>query len=177
MTATDNVYADLLVSFGASLEQTSKDKSGSMFITDHKTKVVDFDKFKDDVCNTIKPTEQPCSCDALYMSPTTNELFLIEFKNGKIDSGVKKQLRFKILDSLLMLLEKLDKIIEFTRDHLSFILVYGETSNKEQVRISSFRLGKMEINFGIDRFERIYFKKVFAYSNAEFDEEFSKLYA
>lgn len=79
-----------------------------------------------------------------------------------------------------------------SRNHAEFILVYNETKNdgikdeKEEGRLQEsesrveigkyfHRKGKKHfIRFGLERFERLYFQRVFTYTEAEFEDEFVK---
>jgi hypothetical protein len=184
-----DIYAQMLDEFGDTLEQTSKDsdeeinpQGRGVFMTSNKKKVVNFDKFKDSVVARYAPDNSPASCDALYMQ-SENEWFLIEFKNGKIDKEKVFQVRGKIFQSLLLLTEKLDKTICFTRENLNFILVYNETipdENIQRAAVGKFLYdlaGDPEFRpFGFDGLQKLYFKEVHAWTRKQFDSNFVKRY-
>jgi hypothetical protein len=189
-----DVYAQMLDEFGDTLAQTSKDsdeeinpQGRGVFMTSNKKKVVNFDRFKDSVVAKYAINNGPNSCDALYMQ-SENEWFLIEFKNGKMSGKKVSQVRRKIFQSLLLLTEKLDRTICFTRENLNFILVYNEdmlgenTPDEDTQRValgnslykptdgSEFR------PFGLDGLQKLYFKEVYAWTKKEFDLNFVKRY-
>jgi hypothetical protein len=139
----------MLDEFGDTLEQVSKDsdeevnpEGRGVFMTSNKEKVVNFDKFKDSIAKKYALKNSPNSCDALYMQ-FEDKWFLIEFKNGKIDKEKVFQVRGKIFQSLLLLTEKIDRTIGFTRENLNFILVYNE--NIPRVDIGNFLYKKLII--------------------------------
>jgi hypothetical protein len=180
-----DIYNQMLDKFGATLKRLSIDsdekknpKGRGVFMTSCKTKAVNFDRFKDSIARKYELSTCPRSCDALYLRPE-NEWFLIEFKNGKIN---KFEIRGKIFESLLLLTEKLDKTIAFTREKLTFILVY----NKDTAKIDAARIGlgnqlfknsnSKFFPFGLDGMKKLYFKEVYAWTKEEFDSNFVKKY-
>jgi hypothetical protein len=171
-----NIYAQMLDEFGDTFERTSESDSQSIFMTKSQKRAVNFDKFKDSVVKKHTPKNKPRSCDALYRH-SENEWFLIEFKNGKIK---KREIMEKIFESLLLLTEKLDKTIGFTRKNLTFILVYNEDISKEDetrrgLVKSIYKLTNSQFfPFGFDDFEKIYFKEVYEWNKKEFDSNFVK---
>ncbi|GHT61350.1 hypothetical protein FACS1894109_19830 [Spirochaetia bacterium] len=188
--AIETVYHDMLARFGDTLEKTSEDvnKPGNSvqsgrYMTACRKPVVNFDKFKGEFIRGMALPEAPLSCDAFYMS-ASGELFLIEFKNGRIEAKKNFEIKVKIFESLLILLEKLDKTIEFTRRNLTFILVYNEDISHGQSQFDNtdgllaiqhniFALSRSPmIRFGLHRFKNIYFKEIYTYSRAEFEANF-----
>jgi hypothetical protein len=183
-----DIYYQMLDEFGDTLEQLSADtdekanpKGRGVFMTSSKKKAVNFDKFKESIAAKYALNNSPASCDALYMQ-SENEWFLIEFKNGNIDKEKVFQVRGKIFQSLLLLTEKLDKTIGFTRGNLNFILVYNENIVKNTARIS---IGNSLYNLagnskffplGFDGLQRLYFKDVYVWNKKEFDSNFIKKY-
>jgi hypothetical protein len=175
-----DIYYQMLDKFGDTLEQLSKDtdeeakpKGRGVFMTSSKKKAVNFDKFKDSITAHYALSISPNSCDALYMQ-SENEWFLIEFKNGRIDKEKVFQIRGKIFQSLLLLTEKLDKTIGFTRDNLNFILVYNE--NIARIDIGNYLYNLTDNSkffpFGFKGLQRLYFKDVYVWSREEFDSNF-----
>lgn len=53
-------------------------------------------------------------------------MIFIEFKNGIISQTVNYELRLKIYESLLILLDIINENISFSRKKISYILVYNE---------------------------------------------------
>jgi hypothetical protein len=176
----EKIYADLLVCYGETLEKTSEDINkppDQKFMTSCKTMVVNIDKFKNDFVKKMGLNRVPMSCDALCMiSPS--EFFLIEFKNGVIDDLKNYEIKVKIFETLLILTEKLNKTIQFTRDHVTFVLVYNEAVlQKFYIHKKVFsRTSDFKVDMGLGRLEKIYFKSVNVYSKAEFETHFVSRY-
>jgi hypothetical protein len=183
-----DIYNQMLNEFGDSFEQLSKDsdeeanpQGRGAFMTSSKKQAVNFDKFKGCIAAKHKVNNCPNSCDALYMQ-SESEWFLIEFKNGTIDEKKIFQVRGKIFQSLLLLTEKLDKTICFTREKLNFVFVYNEDKADEntartKIGKSLYALGKSKFfPFGLEGLQRLYFKEVYVWNKAEFDSNFVKKY-
>jgi hypothetical protein len=179
----------MLDEFGDTFEQISEDsdekinpRGREIFMTSSQKRAVNFDKFKENIAAKYKVQSSPGSCDALYMH-SGNEWFLIEFKNGNIDKEKVFQIRGKIFQSLLLLTEKLDKTIGFTRVNLSFILVYNENTQKADT--SRISVGKSLyaltnnsnfVPFGLEGLQKLYFKEVCVWDKKEFESNFVKKY-
>jgi hypothetical protein len=166
----------MLGDYGETLEKTSEDVNKSpaeRFMTSCKKIVVNIDKFKSDFVKNMRLSQVPKSCDALCMT-SPDEFFLIEFKNGIIDDLKNYEVKTKIFETLLLLTEKLDRTIQFTRENLTFILVYNEdVSHKFYIHGRVFsRTADFKLDMGLARFEKIYFKSVNIYSKAEFESNF-----
>jgi hypothetical protein len=177
----------MLDRFGETLEGISKDTNkapgdSGRYMTSSHAKAVNFDKFKNEYIKNLQLPEAPLSCDA-FIKTNTNEWFLIEFKNGKIEVRKNFEIKVKIFESLLILLDKLNKTIEFSRDNLNFILVYNENvahgltqfnnMGFDAIQTKLFSLANSrKIRFGLRRFQNIYFKKVFTYSKTEYENNF-----
>ena len=142
-------------------------------MTESQIRAVNFDKFKDSIARKHKLERSPSSCDALYMR-SENEWFLIEFKNGKIDKEKIYQVRGKIFNSLLLLTERFNKTIGFTRKNLNFILVYNEKTARIDIGNSLFKLAGSSKFFplGLAGLQKLYFKEVSAWTKEEFDSNF-----
>lgn len=129
----------------------------------------------------------PCSNDALYFGKD-NKIFFVEFKNGVLDERPRRNFNIckKIYDSLLIFNDIVNKNISFCRGNLYFILVYNENKNKREAckteqeesskAIISKKIHKKAkkkfVRFGLDRFEKLYFKEVFTYTESEFEDAF-----
>jgi hypothetical protein len=176
----EKTYSDMLACYGETLEKTSEDMHKPMaerFMTSCKKVVVNIDKFKIGFVKDMGLSQVPMSCDALCMiSP--GEFFLIEFKNGIIDDIKNHEIKVKIFETLLILMGKLDKTIQFTREHVTFVLVYNEDeAHKFYIHKKVFsRTTDFKVDMGLGRFERIYFKSVNVYSKAEFEIRFVSRY-
>jgi hypothetical protein len=176
------LYDELLRRFGDTIEQISIDKAHNKPMTDSQEKAVNFDKFieyykTNNFIDKERLNGMPTSCDALYLSKS-QELSLIEFKNGKIMAKKNYEIMLKALESLLILLEKLDETIKFARAHLTFILVYNYNNEKTgfeaiQNDVSSFAKERIVL-FGLNRFKKLHFKEVYTYTIEEFNEYLTK---
>lgn len=121
--------------FCKSLKEISTDTraSGNEYLTKILDTAIDFDYLMREYCKIIKepgPSSPPTSCDAL-IAKKDGRYILIEFKNGKIQS-IKKDVKRKMSDSSLCLLDILEKDVNFARDNFEFILVYNESRNKKE---------------------------------------------
>ncbi|MDR0305866.1 MAG: hypothetical protein LBI42_03400 [Chitinispirillales bacterium] len=182
----ENVYNEMLNDFHETLEKTSEDCTQHVNMTACQDDVVNIDKLKDSFVKNMKLTKAPKSCDALYMTPQ-DEFFMIEFKNGIIKGIENYEINVKIFETLLMLSEKFDKTIKYTREYMNFILVYNESVSHGEKQFEDTGIGLVQkpifkranthmIRFGIHRFKKLYFKDVFTYSKAEFEREFVSKY-
>lgn len=174
-----------------SLKELSKDDSDPSnikYMTESSVRVVDFDKVKRLYVNALAISEDNAySVDGLSL--TDNHLALIEFKNGNVNN---RNVKDKIRDSLLMFCDVTQTNINFTRQHMEFVLVYNEEKNRLPnqytrgvVQPSASRtfitkrlaqMGKQEIIlFDLARYKNLYFKDVHTYSQEEFEEYAQKL--
>ncbi|MDR2582813.1 MAG: hypothetical protein LBC75_04960 [Fibromonadaceae bacterium] len=174
---TEDIYNDMLEKFPSTFEKTSLDREKSEYMTSCQKEVVYFDQFKVDFMKTLLITDEKgfCkSCDAIYMTTSQKEFFMIEFKNGDFKNN---DIKIKILESLLLLSRKFPKT-NFMEGNMYFILVYNEDVRKQEqpkntdvknVSKHLFSSAKeREIRFGLNRFKKLYFKDVFTYSKTEF---------
>ncbi len=179
----------------STLKKTSLDDESmaKQYMTNAAVSVIHFDKVKKAYIRNLerKPEFLPCSSDALYIG-NGGKISFIEFKNGRVNGKQRNNVYQKVYDSLLIFCDITKVSVSFCRDHAEFILVYNEVKNDEikeekeegglqesesRVEIGKYfsRKGKKHfIRFGLERFERLYLKRVFTYTEAEFEEEFVK---
>ena len=173
----------------STFKETSYDKDGEEpgYMTDSQIQVINFDKVKDGYIKNLALSNTPCSNDALYFGKD-NKIFFVEFKNGVLDERPRRNFNIckKIYDSLLIFNDIVNKNISFCRENLYFILVYNENKNKREAckteqeesskAIISKKIHKKAkkkfVRFGLDRFEKLYFKEVFTYTESEFEDAF-----
>lgn len=172
----------------STLKETSKDiHDGVDFMTESEIEVVNFNGVKNDYIKDLHVSDTPKSNDALYVGKE-NKLVFIEFKNGKINDIKEFDIRRKIFDSLLILMDIIKETAAFTRNHLTYILVYNEERNSQNqknstnVQDSKSKLfigshfahkgGKKFIRFDLEKFEKLYFKEVYTYTEKEFEDNF-----
>ena len=175
-----------------SLRETSKynPNGNDSYMTNSDLKVVNFDLVKDKYIENLSLPKAAKSSDAFYFN-NLGEMYLIEFKSGRMDNKERRSIRLKVLESLLMLTDILKTGISYTRHNLSFILVYNETKNPigkvdeendlqdspSKVYIKKYFLEKPKkkfIRFGLSKFEKLYFKDVYTVSEDEFENKFVK---
>ncbi len=170
-------------------KETSYDKDGKEpgYMTNSEIQVINFDKVKDCYIKDMSLSSIPCSNDALYIGKN-NKIFFVEFKNGDLEKNKKMIFNVynKIYDSLLIFNDIVQRNISFCRENLYFILVYNESKNCSEERevtqedspkaMISKRIHskakKKFVRFGLDKFEKIYFKEVFTYTESEFENLF-----
>lgn len=179
---------DILNQAMCSLKDTSKDNHDGtdIFLTESMIPVVNFDIVKNEYIKELKVKEVPSSNDALYANG--EELFFIEFKAGDVPRKVY-DIRRKIFESLLIFTDIINIGISYTRANMSYILVYNEDKNplseteisemqdsQSRVDIGKYfwegKAKKHYIRFNLERFERLYFKKVYTVTQKEFEKRF-----
>ena len=173
----------------STFKETSYDKDSAepRYMTDSQIQVINFDKVKDCYIKDMALSNTPCSNDALYIGKD-DKIFFVEFKNGVLDKKPRRNFNIckKIYDSLLIFNDIVDKNISFCRENLYFILVYNENKNGNEEcemkqedssktlisKIIHHKAKKKFVRFGLDIFEKIYFKEVFTYTEKEFENIF-----
>lgn len=179
------IFKDNMTTF----KETSYDKDGKepRYMTNSEIQVINFDKVKNWYIKDMFLSSTPCSNDALYIGKD-NKIFFVEFKNGALEKNKKMIFNVynKIYDSLLIFNDIVHQNISFCRENLYFILVYNESKNSYEecetkqedspkAMISKFihnKAKKKFVRFGLDKFEKIYFKEVFTYTESEFENLF-----
>ena len=182
------IFKDCMTTF----KETSYDKDGKEpgYMTNSEIQVINFDKVKDCYIKDMSLTGKPCSNDALYIGKNS-KIFFVEFKNGNLEKNKQKIFNVynKIYDSLLIFNDIVHQNISFCRENLYFILVYNESKNCSEERetkqedspkaMISKRIHnkakKKFVRFGLEKFEKIYFKEVFTYTESEFENLFLSL--
>lgn len=167
----------------STLKETSKDDTTSSYMTDSALEVVNFDSVKDEYVKKLALYETPASADAFHVDG--GNLYLVEFKNGYMDALKIFEVRKKIFDSLLILLDIIKEQILFSRQTLVFILVYNENKNPDKndgfqvspsrayiANVFSQKGTEKFIRFNLQRFERLYFKEVWTVTEQEFEVQF-----
>ncbi len=162
------------------LKKTSKDdnsKDNSSFMTESELEVINFDKVAKEYAREYKIIGLPTSNDALFINLDGEDIF-IEFKNGKITPKTQYNVAQKIYDSILMLTDILDKNIRYTREHMSYILVYNAEKNSKGDIAEHFtkKGGNYFIKFNLERFKGYCFKDVYTYTKEEFSVHFVDKY-
>ena len=153
------------------LKKTSYDNSNKQYMTESTLNVCDFDNVAKDYCDNIKTKHCTSSVDAFYIDKN-NEMYLIEFKNGKVKpSEIKK----KIYETLLVMADILKTHISDTRESLNFILVSSKIKSSKKIREHvGDKATTNESEFDILKFKNIFFKEVFTLNQEEFENDFVK---
>lgn len=188
----DILDCDIFRNNKSSLKETSKDdadKKDIKYMTSLELEVIDFDGVKNDYIKDLKLKCTPTSNDALCIMD--NELYFIEFKNGKMDRKQLGDVKQKVYDSLLIFTDIINKGISYTRKNLNYILVYNkyhrpnpnekldkgevqESRAYDVIRKNVNKQGKMESDIFLLKqpFEGIHLKRVDAFTIEEFEEKF-----
>ncbi|MCI9050646.1 MAG: hypothetical protein HFI05_01780 [Lachnospiraceae bacterium] len=163
------------------------DDGKEKYMIESEIKVINFDAVKKEYMKDMGVSEVPCSIDALYTNDNENYYF-IEFKNGIVKPKIYN-IYNKIYDSLLIFNDITNSTISFCRKNVRFILVYNEEKNNQVIdkenssiqatpsknkiaKSFSNKAKKKFIMFGLEKFEKLYFKEVFTYTEKEFENEF-----
>jgi len=192
MTSLNNI--EIFTNNKATLKETSKSNhnGSATYMTESILNVVNFDAVKLEYVRDLSVFETPASNDALFFDNFDN-CYFIEFKSGYIDRKKTFEIRLKIFDSLLIFTDIVGSGVSFTRNKMSYILVYNEGKNPlpegmacgMQVSLSresiakyiiERRAKKKYIRFNLERFEGLYFKDVYTYTEDDFESEFVSKY-
>lgn len=173
------------------LKETSRDDSdisNVQYMTQSKLEVVDFDLVKRRYVNGLGLSED-CAASADAVLQRKDGISFIEFKNGKVNN---RNIKDKARDSLLLFSDITGKNITYTRENVDFIVVYNLEKNplpnqmererlqEEPSRIDIAnhflgRAGKELVCFDLERYEKLYFRKIHTYSKTQFEEYLKKL--
>lgn len=162
------------------LKKTSKDnnhKNNIEYMTNSKLPVINFDKVAKAYAREHNLKILLTSNDAVFLDENSNAIF-IEFKNGNISKEELDNVKQKLYESVLMLLDILDEKISYSRDNIRYILVYNGVKNS-RVSIGTHiaqKAGNHFIEFGLSRFKGLCLKDIYTYTKEEFEEKFVKLY-
>lgn len=178
-----------------SLYQATEDEpSGNM--VQSLLKVFSFDGIKEKYSGKFILYDTPSSNDALFYAKE-NDVYFIEFKNGRIDQYENGKIKFKFLESILMFLDIAKKDLDFTRKNVKYILVYNYDKNcneknynnpnkikevqysksSDKIVQSLMRLANIHlVRFDLARYINIYVKEVYTFTVDEFEENFIKRY-
>lgn len=173
--------------YKATLKKTSYDDHNKEYMTHSTLEVVNFDELKNQFQRELRGERPLCSNDALFENPD-GEIFMIEFKNGRLDKTEIYNLLRKNYDSVLIHMHYDKRDIRTIKENLNYILVYNEEKNQskegtnESISSSDSRkkigdtfASKAKDNFnlfGLGYFERYTFKKVYTLTQKQFEEQF-----
>lgn len=111
------------------LRDCSKDDHGNA-LSNIVDDVVDFDNVKKFYCDKhLNASYTILKSVDTYLEGNNNQIFLIEFKNAKIDQKQKHGLNLKLKDSLLILTDSFGFNLKDFQKRLNYIVVYSEEKN------------------------------------------------
>lgn len=157
----------------ATLKETSYDSDHNEYMTESGLVVVNFDNAKTLYMSRFKYPEDMKSVDALARGADDN-LYMIEFKNGRNIDGT--DIRLKIKDSVLILCDLCDKRLEDARTEIIFVLVI----NSSRVQLKAYdKIAIMEANItgiackfcGLNKSAGFLVKQVFIFDAGELENK------
>lgn len=111
------------------LRDCSKDDQGYA-LSNIADDVVDFDNVKKIYCaKHLNASYTILKSVDTYLEGNNDQIFLIEFKNAKIDQKQKHGLNLKLKDSLLILMDSFGFNLKDFQKRLNYIVVYREEKN------------------------------------------------
>lgn len=107
------------------LKDASKDDCNGEYMTESDLRTIKFDSVKVKYAKKYFPgkTHEYKSVDALLQ--TNDNVYFIEFKNGKLGGEERAEVREKLSNTLLLFSDILETTFSKFRDHSIFILVYN----------------------------------------------------
>lgn len=161
------------------LRKTSKDKNHKDtvdFMTQSKLSVVNFDAVAREYAKTHHLKMLPTSNDAVFIDD--NKIIFIEFKNGIMSKEERLKIKEKIYDSVLMLMDILDKKISYSRENIQYILVYNSEKNSRVAIGKSIAkmAGNHFVELGLAKFKGFCLKDVYTFTKEEFKRAFVDVY-
>ncbi|MDK8323171.1 MAG: hypothetical protein QP761_04630 [Campylobacter ureolyticus] len=164
--------------FKTTIKIISYDKNNCEYMSNSQHEAFNLDLAKDDFMqdlskNNIKCQHSLCSNDGIFKK--NNEVYFIEFKNGKIfdnknkiKNNCKKIIYYKILHSIFIFLSYTSR---YTKDKIHYILVYNKEKNSDRVisqKLNNYANNKKYI-LDLSFFER-YFKTINCYDKNDFEK-------
>lgn len=154
--------------------------------------VVSFDNVKKEFCKTFNKDETLMfSVDTILYNKRNNRVVMVEFKSGTLTKHVKRRIKSKLKDSILLLNHLLNKDLNYMQENMEFVLVYNLDSNPDSQQnlsdsdpldndgfyeLADELIGLAEeenIRFGLEAYEDIFVKKVHTYNVEEFKRYYS----
>lgn len=158
------------------LSKDDNDQANITYMVDSEQPAINFDKVKDCYAKLFESTQAPSSVDAILM--IKNGLAFVEFKNGKLNNEEKRNINFKLRDSLLMFCDIMRCTLKRTRLMVDFVLVYNQEKNPSS-KTSSYQnienyVGNLAneriARFQLAKYRGIYFRNIYTVSVADFNE-------
>lgn len=167
----------------SSIKKCSKDTSqdNDEYLVDNDYRVIDFDKLKELFCKecletTLVGVVKSVDC---YLELDDGGIILIEFKNGEVTKSIRGDLKVKLKDSLLILLEAFGKSLGDTRKNVTYMVVYNKEknkwTNKELKEKMAKKSGKRFVRYGLSKFSNTVVKDVATITQYEFQRYWKKI--
>ena len=143
--------------------------SNNEYMTNSDDIVINGDILKDIYNSKYNFNNRPKSADAIYKFENGN-IYIIEFKNGKINNKEKLDIFKKAYDTFLILLDiGLIKNLDYSRNYAAYIVVYNKLKNDEPNKDNIYKyftknaLTYKEYKFkDLNTLQEILFKESFA---------------
>ena len=154
--------------------------------------VVSFDNVKKEFFKTFNKDETLMfSVDTILYNKRNNRVVMVEFKSGTLTKHVKRRIKSKLKDSILLLNHLLNKDLNYMQENMEFVLVYNLDSNPDSQQnlsdsdpldndgfyeLADELIGLAEeenIRFGLEAYEDIFVKKVHTYNVEQFKRYYS----
>ncbi|ASJ22232.1 hypothetical protein [Brachyspira hampsonii] len=151
--------------------------SNNEYMTDADNIVINGDILKDIYNSKYNFNNRPKSADAVYKFENGN-IYVIEFKNGKINNKEKLDIFKKAYDTFLILLDiGIIKNLNYSRNYATYIVVYNKLKNDEPNKDNIYKyfaknaLSYKEYKFkDLNTLQEILFKESFACTKENFNE-------
>ena len=149
------------------LKDISKDTQNNEWMTESSIQAVYFDDVMIDYTKPLHLVKKLRSVDALY--DNENELFFIEFKNGRLNKGDIYEVMQKIYDTILVYGDITSKTLKDIRSKSTFILVINGKKNEKIKMVAPYKRKSSDSIFEeINYFENYCFKDIVVYTKEEF---------
>lgn len=168
-----------LKKYETTLKETSKSEpeSGEIsYMTESQVKAIHFDHVVHDYVREFHLSKIPAFNDALLEQ--SGEYYFMEFKSGSLrDRKKMSEVKRKIYESLLIFCDICKTTISFSRQHMTYVLVYEPEKNQQALTGIMNAVGNLAKRpadiFGLQgQFKNVYFKEVHVLSGAELDHNF-----
>lgn len=188
--------------FRSSITECSYSDANSISMINDRREVFNFDDIKKEyqklfpkkICGELN------SNDVLFENE--GKWFFIEFKNGVIDNIKNTNIKYKIYDSILILLDILNCDLEFCRNNVSYILIFNEQTINDphysrqfdrEVYLKCYEMNPSNAfesivanvntlagnfgrpQFGLGKFENFIFNKVYTIPKFKYHELMNKI--
>ena len=183
-----NTSSEIFVNNISNLHEVSKDNSvvPKVYMTSSTKQCFSFDNIKSDFTVLNKISQQPRSADALFVDDNGDYIAFIEFKNGALTSKDVFKIHEKMYSSNIILSNIINKSTDYIKNNVDFYIVYNGLKNSVGISPSPSRdiiaksihglAGKKIVEFNVEKFEKFLYRKVYTYTEKEFENTFVKKY-